>query len=235
MKRSRSVSLTLMGATAITLTACGEAQETVSVFDSVNQCIQSGYSAEVCAGQQQNALANHFATAPRYADRAACEADFGTTHCMQVGGQTGVPAQIADLLKMCEAGSISQDACDKLRTAYPNAGVGAGLTTAAFFIPAMAAFMMALPRNYGRGWGGSYYYYGRPLYYPRDGYGYYRTADNYQITNRTGTDIRVPKSIVERPANVRTTTIARGGFGERAYQSAAPRSSSRGGGFTSGG
>lgn len=229
MKRSRSVSLTVMGVSAITLTACGETQETMSVFDSPAQCIAAGYDTAVCNSQQQNALANHFATAPRYTDRQACEGDFGSTRCMQVGGQQGVPTQIAELLKQCETGGISQEACDKLRQVYP-ANANTGLSTAAFFIPAMAAFMMALPRTGWSGYGGySSYYYGRPLYYPRDGVGYYRTADNYQISSRTGTDVKVPKSIVERPANVRTTTIARGGFGGRATGATSSSSSGRSG------
>lgn len=84
------------------------------------------------------------------------------------------------------------------------------------FIPLMAGFMMALPRTATYGYQTHYYNYGRPLYFPVDGSGY-RTGDNRPVSKTTG-DATIGRSTIRDKPNARTSTIRRGGFGQRAHR-----------------
>ena len=83
MKRSRKVSLVLMGASAVTLNACGGDQDVpVEAFRNVEQCVATGkFTEEYCRGEWDQARQLHEKSAPRYADRAACEQEFGFQNC----------------------------------------------------------------------------------------------------------------------------------------------------------
>ncbi len=87
MKRSHSIKLALMGAGAITLTACGQAKEEAAVYESVAQCEAAGLvDAEACAAQFEQAQAVHVDTAPRYAREEDCYTDFGYQRCQRYRG-----------------------------------------------------------------------------------------------------------------------------------------------------
>jgi uncharacterized protein YgiB involved in biofilm formation len=82
MKRSRSIALVMMGAGSIVLTACDEPQVDANVFRDVEQCIdQPGASRAACEEAYGVAAAQHAAVAPKYVDKADCEADFGAGQC----------------------------------------------------------------------------------------------------------------------------------------------------------
>jgi uncharacterized protein YgiB involved in biofilm formation len=82
MKRSRSIALVMMGAGGIVLTACDEPQVDANVFRDVEQCIdQPGASRAACEEAYGVAAAQHAAVAPKYVDKADCEADFGAGQC----------------------------------------------------------------------------------------------------------------------------------------------------------
>ena len=84
MKRSHSIKLALMGAGAITLTACGEAKEEAAVYESVAQCEAAGVvDAATCVAQFEQAQAVHQNVAPRYARQEDCYTDFGYQRCEQ--------------------------------------------------------------------------------------------------------------------------------------------------------
>jgi len=75
MRRSRSIRLTLLAASAITLQACGEdVDATDVVVPDLASCVERfGQSAEAeCRATISEAAARHAATAPRYASVAAC-------------------------------------------------------------------------------------------------------------------------------------------------------------------
>jgi uncharacterized protein YgiB involved in biofilm formation len=89
MKRSRSIALVMMGASAIALTACEEPQVEANIYESVEQCVDApGASRAQCEESFKIAEQQHAAVAPKYTDRAACEADFGAENCQQAPYQT---------------------------------------------------------------------------------------------------------------------------------------------------
>ncbi len=89
MKRSRKVALVLMGAGALTLTACGERDTEVGVFETLDQCMTTtGMTQELCADAMATARGQHAQVAPKYTSTADCEADFGPGQCEQAPYQT---------------------------------------------------------------------------------------------------------------------------------------------------
>ena len=81
MKRSRTLTLALMSATALTLAACDNPEE-VGVFETVEQCAtQDGFNIDACEANMKQAQAEHVRVAPKYTSAADCEADFGTEQC----------------------------------------------------------------------------------------------------------------------------------------------------------
>ena len=82
MKRSRSVALVMMSASAIALSACEEPQVDAALFDSIQQCIDNkDFSAEICESNFVAAREQHAQVAPKYRSQADCEADFGGEQC----------------------------------------------------------------------------------------------------------------------------------------------------------
>lgn len=92
MKRSRSLTLTrmretpmravLLAGTTVALTACEEPTAEVSAFRTVDQCVASQlFDLESCEVMLQDALQDHQAQAPRYAEQALCEEEFGLGAC----------------------------------------------------------------------------------------------------------------------------------------------------------
>ena len=70
MKRKNPFKFALLGATALTLVACGESKEDVLVYDSVESCIKAGQQdEETCRAEFEKAKAEHTRSAPRYRDR----------------------------------------------------------------------------------------------------------------------------------------------------------------------
>jgi uncharacterized protein YgiB involved in biofilm formation len=81
MKRSRTLTLALMSATALTLAACDNPEE-VAVFETVEQCAtQNGFNLQACEANMKQAQAEHVRVAPKYTSAADCEADFGAEQC----------------------------------------------------------------------------------------------------------------------------------------------------------
>ena len=104
MKRSRSLKLALMGASALTLVACDDPQD-VAIFESVEQCVrQDGFGMEDCKANMETAKAEHVRVAPKYTSAADCEADFGTEQCetapqkTQNGGSVFMPLMMGYMM-----------------------------------------------------------------------------------------------------------------------------------------
>ncbi len=163
-----SLRAALLGATALVLTACGEAKEEALTYDSIKSCIRAGVKdAKTCEAEFQKAQTLHNQSAPRYARQNQCYSDFGYNRCHR--------------------------------------------SSSGYWLPFMVGYMIAPRLSSG--------VYTQPLYrttgYPNG----YTTASNKQI-GAVGRDGRtqVAKSKVKRPP-VRTRTVARSGFGRRAYSS----------------
>lgn len=87
MKRSRTVSLGILGAAAFGLAACQQEEQTeAAAFPDEKSCIaaadQNGwFSREDCATTFAEAKALHAQTAPRYESRELCEQEHGPEAC----------------------------------------------------------------------------------------------------------------------------------------------------------
>ncbi|MEE8439127.1 MAG: DUF1190 domain-containing protein, partial [Micropepsaceae bacterium] len=82
MKSSHKLRAILLGATAIALTACGEATEEALTYDSAKSCIRAGVKDEAtCRAEFKKAQALHNEVAPRYARPNECYSEFGYDRC----------------------------------------------------------------------------------------------------------------------------------------------------------
>lgn len=81
MKRSKSISLAVMGLSAFSMTACDKPVD-AAVYESVEQCVtDSVFTAEQCQSEFDAAAGQHANVAPRYSSLSDCEADFGRSSC----------------------------------------------------------------------------------------------------------------------------------------------------------
>lgn len=90
-KRSRRLVLRRLGVTglaggaALSVAACEEPKTDMMLFQTVEQCVQSGlFERDDCVQMRRDAQALHKDSAPRYAERDLCEADFGQLSCQEV-------------------------------------------------------------------------------------------------------------------------------------------------------
>ena len=84
MKRATKFKLALLTASALTLTACGEAEEEVLAYPSVEACIKASvHDAATCQAEFAKAEEVHEKSAPRYGYPRDCNADFGYNRCYQ--------------------------------------------------------------------------------------------------------------------------------------------------------
>ena len=87
MKRSRHVSVALLGAAAFTLMACQEENQTdASAFPDVQSCMAAAskdgwFSKEDCEATFAEAQKLHEETAPRYESKELCEQEHGAGNC----------------------------------------------------------------------------------------------------------------------------------------------------------
>ena len=79
MKPKNLFKFVLLGATALTLVACGETEEDVLAYDSVDACVKAGQQDEaVCRAEFANAQKLHNEVAPRYDSAQESKLDFGS-------------------------------------------------------------------------------------------------------------------------------------------------------------
>ncbi len=84
MKPKNTIRFALLGATALTLVACGEADEEILAYDSVKACVKAGQQDEsVCKAEFAKAEKLHNEVAPRYDRARDCNSDFGYNRCYQ--------------------------------------------------------------------------------------------------------------------------------------------------------
>jgi uncharacterized protein YgiB involved in biofilm formation len=93
MKRSKFIGLALMGSSPFLLTACQEPAPPapqMPTYGSVQECIDAGiFTPQACETSQAAALAVHQQEGPRFAERSACEQEFGAANCQQVHTHSG--------------------------------------------------------------------------------------------------------------------------------------------------
>lgn len=182
------------------LAGCEKSDETVSLYQNADDCSAAnpGKSAE-CTTAFNNALKEAERTAPKYATREDCIAEFGEGQCQQAPAQ----GYGADRRRPCSGAESKQrqllDAADGRLHDGPTDGRRNGRSAAAVQLenpasPAYGKYTDASGKNYGAA--------------------------------TPGRTMTVPKTAMA-PKPATTTTVTRGGFGESvAKQSTMQRSAS---------
>jgi len=168
------------------LAGCEQSDETVSMFQNADDCSAAnpGKSAE-CTTAYNNAVKEAERTAPKYATREDCVAEFGEGQCQQAPAQAG----------MAPAGENQAQA----------------QSSGSFWMPLMAGYMMGRLMG-GGGYAQQPLFSSRNPASPA--YGKYTDASgkNYGAA-QPGRTMTVPKTaLAPKPAT--TSTVTRGGFGE---------------------
>lgn len=194
--------------TVFMLAGCEKTDETVSLYQNADDCSQANPSiSEQCTTAYNNALKEAEKTAPKYATREDCVAEFGETQCTQAPATTAASTTTASTTAPAQAGMAAESQ-----------------SSGSFWMPLMAGYMM------GRMMGGSSYAQ-QPLFTskngasPANGKFVDATGKNYGPATAGGRTMTVPKTAMA-PKPAVTNTITRGGFGESvAKQSSMQRSS----------
>ena len=181
------------------LAGCEQNDETVSMYQNADDCSQAnpGKSAE-CTTAFNNALKEAERTAPKYASREECIAEFGEGQCQQAPAQASM------------AGKQAQ--------AQPQ-------QSGSFWMPLMAGYMMGRLMGGGAGFAQQPLFSSKNPASPA--YGKYADASGKSYGAATpGRTATVPKTAMA-PKPATTSTVTRGGFGDSvAKQSTMQRSNS---------
>ncbi|QLK88692.1 DUF1190 family protein [Arsenophonus endosymbiont of Aphis craccivora] len=186
--------------TVFMLSACEQSDETVSLYTNAEDCAQKNPAqSEQCSLAYKNALQEAAKTAPKYATREDCVAEFGEEKCTQAPTQTTTTTQTAS---QAQAGLATENQASR--------------QSGSFWMPLMAGYMM------GRLMGGGTAApapAAQPLFSssnpasPANGKFVDASGKNYGPAVTGGRTMAVPPSaLAPKPAT--TTTITRGGFGE---------------------
>lgn len=182
------------------LAGCEKTDETVSLYQNADDCSNANPSMSAqCKESYQNALKEAEKTAPKYASREDCIAEFGEGQCTQAPAQAGM------------APGTNGEA-----QAQPQ-------QSGSFWMPLMAGYMM------GRMMGGGAYnqqplFSSKSAASPANGKFVDATGKSYGSATAGGRTMNVPKTAMA-PKPATTSTVTRGGFGESvAKQSTMQRS-----------
>ena len=83
MKRSRTAALLLMGTAPLLLTACDRNEAREGLYTSVEACVAQTNDSSTCQQAFAKAQKDAATTAPRFANREACEASYGKEQCAE--------------------------------------------------------------------------------------------------------------------------------------------------------
>lgn len=194
-RRSKYVTTLLMGAAAVSMVACDNAQDVnVNVYRGVDACAQEN-DASICEQEYKNAEAQHINSAPKFASAQEC-ADAGFDQCQAVPPQTPIPGQ---------EGAPQQTA----------SSTGGGM-----FMPMLMGYMMGRTLGgMGAGAAGGPNMTGapaRPVYADRNGFVYSgnrevsRLAPGQTLASAGTTTMRTRMSPT---GDLAGRTVSRGGFG----------------------
>ncbi len=93
-KQYRLAPVALAVSAVFMLSACEQNDETVSLYTNADECSKANPSqSEQCTIAYNNALKEAEKTAPKYATREDCVAEFGEQQCTQAPAQAGVGSQ----------------------------------------------------------------------------------------------------------------------------------------------
>ncbi len=99
MKIRNLFKLALLSVTTPILVTCGETQEEVLAYPSVEACINAGQQDEsVCRSEFEKAQQLHNQVAPRYSSARQCYSDFGYDRCRQSSSSVWLPFMMGYML-----------------------------------------------------------------------------------------------------------------------------------------
>ena len=197
--------------TVFMLSACEQSDESVSLYTNAEDCAQKNPAqSEQCSLAYKNALQEAAKTAPKYATREDCVAEFGEEKCTQASSQTATQTTTQN-----QTASQTPTATQTPAQAGLTENQASGQSSS-FWMPLMAGYMM------GRLMGGGATApapAAQPLFSssnpasPANGKFVDASGKNYGPAVAGGRTMTVPPSaLAPKPAT--TTTITRGGFGE---------------------
>lgn len=183
------------------LAGCEKTDETISLYQNADDCSSANPGkSEQCTTAYNNAQKEAVKTAPKYATREDCVAEFGEGQCQQAPAQAGVGT--TNNAEAQQSGS--------------------------FWMPLMAGYMMGRMMGGGAGFAQQPLFTSRAPGSPANGK--FVDASGKSFGNATpGRTMTVPKTaLAPKPAT--TSTVTRGGFGESvAKQTSMQRSSATSG------
>jgi len=83
MKRSRTAALLLMSTAPLLLTACDRNESREGLYTSVEACVAQTNDSDTCRQAFAKAEQDAVASAPRFANREECEANYGKDKCAE--------------------------------------------------------------------------------------------------------------------------------------------------------
>jgi uncharacterized protein YgiB involved in biofilm formation len=178
MKRSRSINLVLIGSVSLlALAACDQSDVLTenSFFKDEAACAAKN-NADACRQALADARQEHLKTAPYFANREECEAQFGESNCMN-SKELQVPSANAQP-------STSPSGTPSTTPNSQTASAGGG-----WFMPLMMGYMM------GRTGGGMF---GQPVYRDTDNRAYTGTKPIGRLPLRHGLDAAAARAGVQR-------------------------------------
>ncbi|MBI3710958.1 MAG: DUF1190 domain-containing protein [Proteobacteria bacterium] len=208
MKRSRSIRLVLLGSAGfIGLAGCDQNDPVASsdFFRDEKECAAK-YDSEACRQALADARAQHLKTAPAFANREECEAQFGVDNCV---GATSQAEQSRASSSSSSRTSASPSSSSPPASATASADASQASHGGGWFMPAMLGYLA------GRSMGGGSGLTAQPLY---------RDLNNTAYSGRD-TVGRISESRMSPPrapsgGRVASAGVARGGFGSSASGSA---------------
>ncbi|RWR01408.1 hypothetical protein ED28_13000 [[Pantoea] beijingensis] len=184
------------------LAGCEQSDETVSMYQNADDCSKANpdQSAQ-CTTAYNNALKEAEKTAPKYATREDCVAEFGENQCQQTPAQAGIGT-----------GNNAE----------------AQQSSGSFWMPLMAGYMMGRMMGGGAGFAQQPLFTSKNPASPANGKFVDASGRNYGNAT-SGRSVTVPKTALA-PKPMTTSTVTRGGFGDSvAKQSSMQRSSATSG------
>lgn len=91
MKRSRTVSLVVMGLTPLFVTACDNAQKSQQAFTTLGNCTGAGVPQASCEAAYTQAVVDAPKQAPRYVTQQQCAQDYSLDACHENAAVQGGP------------------------------------------------------------------------------------------------------------------------------------------------
>ena len=214
MKRS-SIKLVLAGSLPLALSACGPQEERYTVsqqvnYDSVAACVDDKVPSAVCSDAYQQALSTYQRSAPTFAFKDACEAEFNVDGCQATVGHRYMPRMSGFALDT--AGEVTQSQID---AGYAQGGGYGHVATAAVAGILLRQMVAGADRRFRA----------QPLYAYRDG-----TSVRSGVLGQRGTIQRVRQE--EESSNGSSSGGgggSAGGWGRKEPRPAAAASITRGG------